>query len=67
MLMTDSPQVMKTYFPEVHHELLNEMRLRNLENQEILAKSQIWAGTQPSAQYLLHKQIFGTTGQKLRK
>ena len=43
--MTDSPQVMKTYFPEVHHELLNEMRLRNLENQEILAKSQIWAGT----------------------
>ena len=73
-LLLDSPQVkrdlistMKTYFPEVHHEFLNDIRLRNLENQEILTKSQILARTQPSAQYLLHKQIFDTTGQKLRK
>ena len=47
------------------HKLPNDLRLRILENKEMLGKSQIWVETQPSAQSLFQK--FGSSSQKTCK
>ena len=49
---------------KLHHELPNDLRLRILGNKEIIGKSQIWVGAQPSAQSLFQKFKFGNSSQK---
>ena len=71
---SDSPQVkgnlvssIANLVCELPHELPNDLRFRMSENQEILEKSQIWVGTQPSAQSPFKNLDFANTSQKTRK
>ena len=52
---------------ELLHELPNNLRLRILENREILGKSPIWVETWPSAQSPFQKLNFGSSSHKTRK
>ena len=73
-LRSQSPQV-KRYLTSsiansVHklpHELSNDLRVRILGNQEILATCQMWGETQPSAQSSFQKQNLDNSSQKICK
>ena len=73
-LRSQSPQV-KRYLTssiansvhELPHELSNNLRVRILGNQEILAKYQMWGETQPSAQSSFQKQNLDNSSQKICK
>ena len=47
--------------------LQNNLRLRILENYEILEQSEIWVEAQPSSQSPLHKLNFGKSNRKIYK
>ena len=52
---------------KLSHELPNDLRLRILENKEILGKSQIWFETHPCPLSPFQKLNFGGSSQKTRK
>ena len=71
---SDSPQVegnlissIANLVYELPHELPNKLRRRILGEQEILGKSQIWVGTQPSSQFPFKNLDFANTSSKTRK
>ena len=49
---------------ELPHELLNDFRLRILENKKILTKSQIFIEWYPSTQYSQQNEKFVNTSEK---
>ena len=49
------------------HDMTNDVRLRVLDNKEILEKSKIWVETLSSAQSPFQKLNFGNSSQKTRK
>ena len=71
---SDSPQVKRNLISSIAnfvyklpHELLNNLRRRILRKQEVLEKSQIWMGTQPSPQPPFKNLNFTNSSQKTRK
>ena len=52
---------------ELSHELPNDLRLKTLENSEIMGKIQKLVEAEPSDQSVFQKKYFGTSGQKLHK
>ena len=72
--MSELPQVKRylissitNYVNELPHVLPNDLRLRILENQEILEKCQILVQTQPNAQPSFQKLNVNNSFQKTRK
>ena len=52
---------------DLPHELPNDLRLRILGNKDIIGKSKIWVGIEPSAQSSFQKLNFGNSSQKTHK
>ena len=52
---------------DLPHELPKDLRLRILGNKDIIGKSKIWVGIEPSAQSSFQKLNFGNSSQKTHK
>ena len=52
---------------DLPHELPKDLRLRILGNKDIIGKSKIWVGIEPSAQSPFQKLSFGNSSQKTHK